>query len=121
MIAGLGIDMVSVSRLAEKIQKGNGFKETVFTAGEIAYCEAAAETMRHYAARFAAKEAFLKATGKGLAYDLEKLKHIEVVHDEEGKPRVVLGSYFANPAWHSIHLSLSHEGDHAIAIIILEQ
>jgi len=58
MIAGLGIDIVEVERIAEKIEKDNGFRELVFSANEIAYCESKTYKYEHYAARFAAKEAF---------------------------------------------------------------
>lgn len=58
MIAGLGIDIVEVERIAEKITNDNGFRELVFSAKEIIYCESKTHKYEHYAARFAAKEAF---------------------------------------------------------------
>jgi holo-[acyl-carrier protein] synthase len=60
MVAGVGIDMIEVDRMAVKIEKGSGFRELVFSEKEIAYCEPKAHKFEHYAARFAAKEAFLK-------------------------------------------------------------
>ncbi|HET6544729.1 MAG TPA: 4'-phosphopantetheinyl transferase superfamily protein, partial [Chryseolinea sp.] len=61
MIVGIGIDMIEVDRVLEKVDKDNGFREKVFSAGEIEICEANRKAEK-YAARFAAKEAFLKAT-----------------------------------------------------------
>ena len=63
MIAGIGIDMIEVDRVAGKIGKDEGFRELVFSETEIEYCEPKANKYQHYAARFAAKEAFLKAIG----------------------------------------------------------
>jgi len=123
MIAGIGIDLVSIGRMAEKI-KERPFVEKVFGSLEQAYCEASSRKEQHYAVRFAAKEAFLKATGKGLAagYDLN---NIEIVQDESGKPLITLSGNFKemyqNEGWAAIHVSLSHEGDNAMAIVIIEK
>jgi holo-[acyl-carrier protein] synthase len=59
MITGIGIDMIEVERIAGKIGKEQGFRELVFSVNEINYCETATNKYEHYAARFAAKEAFL--------------------------------------------------------------
>lgn len=124
MIAGVGMDMVSISRIAEKVSK-TSFRDAVFTDTEIAYCETAAHKMQHYAARFAVKEAFLKATGKGLSYDIDKLKGIEVCHEIDGRPVIKLNGLFETikdkEKWVGIHVSITHEGDHAMAIVILEK
>jgi holo-[acyl-carrier protein] synthase len=123
MIAGIGIDMVSISRLGAKISKPE-FKQAVFTENEIQYCESNANKEQHYAARFAIKEAFLKATGKGLAYDVDTLKQIEAYHKPEGQPAIRLTGVFETrqktEGW-TIHVSVSHENDNAIAIVILEK
>jgi holo-[acyl-carrier protein] synthase len=124
MIAGLGIDMIEIERVAEKIARSAGFKEKVFSANEITYCEALAHSAQHYAARFAAKEAFLKATGKGLAAGYE-LSEIEVVPDANGKPEIVLVGNFKEQArihhWNKIFLSISHVKQMACAVVIIEQ
>ncbi len=124
MIAGVGIDTVSISRIAEKVSKVS-FRDAVFTDQEIAYCEPATNKMQHYAARFAVKEAFLKATGKGLAYDIDRLKDIEVYHEQDGQPAIKLSGSFesmkSTEKWNGIHISITHEGDHATAIVILEK
>lgn len=123
MIVGIGIDMIEVSRVLEKIEKNNGFKERIFSPGEIEFCESNRKA-ENYAARFAAKEAFLKATGLGLmlGYDLSK---IEVVNDSNGKPGINLMEDFKIQAekngWNIIHLSLSHLQEIACAVVIIER
>ena len=124
MIAGVGIDLVAISRIAEKVSKV-AFREAVFSEAEISYCESASDKMQHYAARFAVKEAFLKATGKGLSYDIDTLKLVEVYHETDGKPAIKLSGTFEamkhTEKWLSIHVSITHEGDQAMAIVILEK
>lgn len=123
MITGVGIDLVSISRLAQKIES-RPFVEKIFSAKEIAYCESTAKKEQHYAARFAAKEAFLKATGKGMTMGFN-LKDIEILKNESEQPVIQLHGDFekskAKEGWQSIHVSLSHEGDKAIAIVIIEK
>ena len=124
MIIGIGIDIIEVQRVADKISKENGFREMVFSAGEIAYCEKAASKAEHYAARFAAKEAFLKAAGGGLTLGFE-LKDIEITNDDLGKPSIQLNDKFkmlaTNNGWNKIHVSLSHVQAMACAVVIIEQ
>jgi holo-[acyl-carrier protein] synthase len=123
MIIGVGIDMVEVSRITEKIAKGNGFREQVFSSAEIAYCEKSSNPSESYAARFAAKEAFLKATGLGLMLTYE-LNQIEVVNNEQGRPGIRLLRELEGQArlndWNKIHLSLSHTSSAAGAVVIIE-
>jgi holo-[acyl-carrier protein] synthase len=122
MIAGIGIDIVEVDRIAEKISK-DGFRGKVFSKNEIDFCESkGANKAQHYAARFAAKEAFLKTTGKGLLLSNE-LNEIEVAVNEDGKPEIQLTGSLALLAeerkW-KIHLSLSHIHSTACAAVVLE-
>src|SRR5688572_33070448 len=109
MILGLGIDMIEVDRVMKKIDKDKGFKEKVFSKSEIEFCESNRRS-ENYAARFAAKEAFLKATGFGLLLGHD-LSEVEVVHDKNGKPSLNLTGNFKIKAeengWNKIHLSLS--------------
>lgn len=65
MIFGIGIDIIEVERVKNQISKSNGFREKIFTEREIEYCESKKNKAQHYAARFAAKEAFFKAIGTG--------------------------------------------------------
>ncbi len=123
MIIGVGIDMIEVDRVMEKINKNNGFKEKVFSQNEIDFCEANRKS-ENYAARFAAKEAFLKATGLGLLLGND-LSKIEIVNDVNGKPSITLNGNFKKEAeqnsWNKIHLSLSHLQQVACAVVIIER
>lgn len=124
MIIGTGIDIIEVSRIAEKVSKENGFTRKIFSEGEIDFCETGTKKHEHYAARFAAKEAFLKATGLGLNAGFE-LCEIEVVTDALGKPAIKLHGNFQQLAvengWNKIHLSLSHVQAMACAVVIIEK
>ncbi|HEY8934507.1 MAG TPA: holo-ACP synthase [Cyclobacteriaceae bacterium] len=124
MIVGTGIDIIEVQRVADKINKENGFREMVFSASEISYCEKTSPKAEHYAARFAAKEAFLKAAGGGLTLGYE-LKDIEIINDDLGKPSIHLTNKFQTLAqingWNKIHVSLSHVQAMACAVVIIEQ
>ncbi len=124
MILGIGIDMIELDRVIEKIDKNNGFKEKIFSEHEIAFCESKKNKAENYAARFAAKEAFLKATGLGLMLGHE-LSDIEVINDDRGKPSFKLKGDFKTKAaehhWNKIHLSLSHLQNIACAVVIIEQ
>jgi holo-[acyl-carrier protein] synthase len=85
MIQGIGIDLVENERIEKIIGKwGQKFLQRVFSEGEINYCGRHIQASLHYGARFAAKEAFLKALGIGLGMGV-KLREIEVVHDDHGK------------------------------------
>ena len=124
MIIGVGIDMVEVDRMDEKVHKSNGFKEKVFSKAEIEFCESKKEKAQHYAARFAAKEAFLKATGKGLLLGYN-LSEIEVTSNDDGKPEIALHGSFAAFAkennYNKIHLSITHVKSMASAVVVIEQ
>jgi len=124
MIIGIGIDIVEIDRMAEKVDTSDGFRERVFSKAEIGFCEMKKDKAQHYAARFAAKEAFLKATGKGLLLGYE-LCDIEVTSDESGKPSILLRGSFEAKAkennWNKIHLSMTHVKSVASAVVIIEQ
>jgi holo-[acyl-carrier protein] synthase len=122
----LGIDLVHVARLRAAIEENPRFEEAVFTEGERAYCRRRADPFPHFAARFAAKEAVLKALGRGLSAEGPDgaLLEIEVVRGE-GPPRLRLfgrvlrlaerlGPY--EPA-----ISLSHSEDLAVASVVLSR
>ncbi len=124
MIVSIGIDIVEVYRIRETIARTPRFVERVFTAGERAYCEAkGVAAAQSFAARFAAKEAFLKALKTGWRGKIT-WHDIEVVSDEDGVPslnitgeaRTILKKLGAE----RIHLSISHTAEHAIAQVLLE-
>jgi holo-[acyl-carrier protein] synthase len=118
-----GIDVVQVDRLRGVIERTPRFEEQVFTEGERAYCRKMADPWPHFAARFAAKEATLKALRRGLfegGAD-RALREIEVVR-EEGAPRLVLHGTIAKAAeragFASATLSLTHDGGIAMASVV---
>jgi holo-[acyl-carrier protein] synthase len=98
------------------------FENRVFSAGEIAYCRAKKDASPHFAARFAAKEAYGKAMGLGLGPSGD-FTQIEVVNNEKGAPAIRLSGraleLFREAGGGEIFLSLSHEGDLAIASVIV--
>ena len=124
MVAGVGIDMIEVERIATNIGKDAGFKELVFSKHEIAYCEKKANKFEHYAARFAAKEAFFKAMGTGWVTGTA-FNEIEIVNNENGKPEIQLLGETAIAINKSgalkISVSLSHLKTFASAIVIIEK
>jgi holo-[acyl-carrier protein] synthase len=124
MIDGLGIDMVDVDRIAGKISKEAGFRELVFSPGEIGYCEKQANKFEHYAARFAAKEAFFKALGTGWA-EGTAFSEVEITHNAAGRPDLnLLGRTRDNLASLKIIkilVSLSHIKTIASAVVIIEK
>lgn len=123
MIFGIGTDLIEVARIADKISKNAGFRELVFSPNEIAYCEARANKYEHYAARFAAKEAFFKALGTGWKTGTA-FNEIEITHNENGKPEIhFLGgtaAAIASMKLGKISVSLSHIKAMASAIVIIE-
>ena len=124
MIVGTGIDITEVPRIAEAIARfGSRFLNRVFTPNEIRYCESKKNSVERYAARFAAKEAAMKAIGTGLRRGVT-WQDIEIGHAPGGKPVLRFSGRaadFAN-ALGSKHvaLSLTHTETTAIAIVILE-
>ena len=124
MLAGLGTDLTEVERIAEKINKISGFREMVFSKTEIAYCESKTNKFEHYAARFAAKEAFFKALGTGWLEGTH-FNEVEITNDESGKPTLVLLGETKKTlsAWgiSKILVSLSHLKTIASAVVIIEK
>jgi holo-[acyl-carrier protein] synthase len=122
MIFGIGTDMIEPERVAHKMEH-EGFKEFVFSPAEIAYCEKMAHKHEHYAARFAAKEAFLKAIGTGWKTGIA-FNEIEIYNDDEGKPELrFLGKTAETVAamrTGKIFVSLAHLRSIASAIVIIE-
>ena len=118
MIIGIGIDIIEVERVKEKINRNAGFRETVFSVKEIEYCESKKNKFEHYAARFAAKEAFLKAIGTGWTSEIA-FNEIEVLNEENGKPELFLRTRI-DLQHNKLFLSLSHLNSIATAIVIIE-
>ncbi len=124
MIVGLGVDMEEIGRLGEAIKRhGRIFLERIFTPAEIAYCERHRDAVERYAARFAAKEATMKALGTGWAKGV-RWKDIEVGREPGGRPTIVLHGaareHAARIGARHFSLSISHTGNFALAEVILE-
>ncbi len=123
MIHGTGIDIVDVQRLEQAVRRwGKRFVERVFTTEEIKYCSGKANPYNSYAARFAAKEAFIKALKSSLPIPL---KEIGVINRGSGQPEIRLygnaGVLFAEIVRNGrIHLSLSHDRGCSIASVVIE-
>lgn len=124
MIFGTGIDLIEIERIARQVKSESRFREKVFSPQEIAYCEAKPNKAEHYAARFAAKEAFFKALGTGWRGGL-RFAEVEVINDEFGKPGLqLLGKtreLVSEMHFNRIHLSLSHLKSIAAAIVVIEK
>jgi holo-[acyl-carrier protein] synthase len=125
VIVSIGIDIIEVYRIRETLARTPRFAERVFTGRERAYCEAkGAAAAQSFAARFAAKEAFLKALKTGWRGKIT-WQDIEVVSDEKGVPvleiRGEARKIFEGLGANRIHLSISHTTEHAIAEVVLEK
>ena len=124
MIYGVGIDTIEVGRVRRFLQKQEGLKEKLFSPAEIEYCESKKSWARSYAARYAAKEAFLKALGAGLVGQFS-LRDIEVIKPKLGQPKLILNGQARRVVRRKkikrIQVSLSHLKQIAIAIVVLER
>lgn len=123
MIKGVGIDIVEVERIQKSIEKEKGFRELVFSPHEITYCEAKTNKYQHYAARFAAKEAFFKAIGTGWSNGTA-FNEIEIYNEPNGKPGIRLLEETAQTLQSfqqaQMHVSLSHTATIATVIVVVE-
>lgn len=122
MIVGIGVDLVKISRI-EKAGNGHpAFIDRVFTQKEKDYCHRQKFPAQHFAARFAAKEAVLKAFGTGLSAGM-KWTDIEVLHGEGGGPIVNISGAAKDLAdlkgVKQIMLSYSHDEGYAVAHAVL--
>ncbi len=123
MIFGVGTDIIELDRVAQLVARGRQYLQTIFTENEIEYCESRARKAEHYAVRFAAKEATLKALSCGWRDGLG-FSDIEVLDDPQGKPQVTVQGkvrdLFEKNRIKRTFVSLSHSRQNAIAVIILE-
>jgi holo-[acyl-carrier protein] synthase len=123
VILGLGIDLVEVARMEAAIARGERLVQRLFTPAEVAYCRRHKEPARHFAARFAAKEAGMKAIGTGWSNGVG-WKDFEVRLDPRGRPHLFItgrAAEFARTmgASHSV-VSLAHDFGLATAVVALE-
>ena len=125
MIVSIGIDIIEVDRIREVLLRTPRFAERVFTTSERAYCESrGVVAAQHYAARFAAKEATLKALQTGWRGGI-RWQDAEIASRDSGAPYLVfhgqVKELFKESGANAAHLSLSHTSEHAIAQVILER
>lgn len=124
MIVGTGVDLAEVDRIRESVERfGDKFLHRIYTAREIAYVERKANKYERYAARFAAKEAGMKAIGTGWRKGV-RWQDFEVVNLPSGRPTLLLHGVAADFAARlgvtSIQLSLTHTAQSGLAYVILE-
>jgi holo-[acyl-carrier protein] synthase len=124
MIVGIGIDTLDVARMKRELERAEGaLKSEIFTPAEVAYCDGKRYPARHYAARFAAKEALLKALGAGRP-DQPAWREVEVQNGPAGEPRLLLhGTLRQTAAELGVKrtlVSLSHTAGLAMACCLLE-
>jgi holo-[acyl-carrier protein] synthase len=122
MILGIGIDLCDVERIRRLLEKDRSrFVRRVFLEAEAAYCEGRRRPAIHYAARFAAKEAFMKAVGTGWRLGWWQ---VEVVRGPSGRPELALSGRAAEVmerrGLRRAHLSLTHSAESAAAVVVLE-
>lgn len=125
MIGAVGIDSVDIDRMESAIKKGGErLERRLFRESEIAYCASRPKPSLHYGARFAAKEACMKCLGRGILGGLS-FRDIETVRGEDGKPSLVLHGkarrIFEELRGKTLHLSMTHTGRTASAIVVMER
>lgn len=117
-LAGIGVDMLEIARMDRVLARRPSFAKRVFTKTEREYCDRMARPAQHYAARFAAREAVLKALGTGFSRGIG-LADVSVQNNEAGKPEVVLTGrakeIAAEQGVREVALSLSYTHDVAVA------
>jgi holo-[acyl-carrier protein] synthase len=124
MIVGVGHDVFEVARMEDELRReGESLKDVLFTPGEVSYCEGKRYPARHFAARFAAKEAVFKALGTDPAQG-QRWREVEICNEPTGQPRVLLHGLTHDLARGrrvgAVLLSLSHTGELAAATVVLE-
>jgi holo-[acyl-carrier protein] synthase len=125
VIVSIGIDIIEVSRIREVLLRTPRFAERVFTRAERGYCDSrGVVAAQHYAARFAAKEAALKALQTGWRGGIS-WQDVEIASRENGAPYLIFSGQvqkiYEGFGATATHLTISHTSEHAIAQVVLER
>jgi holo-[acyl-carrier protein] synthase len=122
MVIGVGIDLMEIEKIQKSIQS-NIYLRKVFTEAEIGECKSVSNSAERFAGRFAAKEAFMKAIGKGIRQEIW-FTQIEVLNHENGQPYIQVKGEAQTSLLaldvKNIHVSITHTRHHAAAVVILE-
>ncbi len=125
MIHGIGVDVVSIGRIRRTLKRwGDRFMRRCFTEEEVAYCTRRRDPAPSFSVRFAAKEAFFKALGPGQGRGI-RWREVGVRNDRAGRPTLSVSpdrrALMDAAGITGCHVSLSHDGDVAVAYVILEK
>ena len=124
MVVGLGVDIVEVDRIRKALENQPKMVQRVFTEQEAEYCGARKNQYQHFAGRFAAKEAALKALGTGWAEGI-RWRDVEVSSEPSGRPHIHFHGR-AEEVFESLQagralLTITHAKAYAVAVVILEK
>lgn len=124
MIVGIGIDIVEVGRIRRALEGSENMARRVFTDREVDYCDGRKNRYQHFAGRFAAKEAALKALGTGWQEGI-RWKDVEIVAGTLGKPELSFHGkakeFFDEAGAERIHVTITHARDYALAAVVLDR
>jgi holo-[acyl-carrier protein] synthase len=122
MIDAVGVDIADAERIRKALERwGDRFVERTFSAREAVYCRKHRDAALRFAARFAAKEAFVKCMGsaRGIPWS-----EIELLNDRAGKPRIEVSERIRSRLdarkIRQVHVSISHTGPYAVAVVVFE-
>ena len=123
MVIGLGIDIVEVRRISRALQASETLAKRVFTDSELEYCGKRKDYFQHFAGRFAAKEAALKALGTGWQEGI-RWKDVEIVPDDLGKPELIFyrraKEIFEESGAQRALVTITHASEYAVAAVVIE-
>ncbi|HMK61744.1 MAG TPA: holo-ACP synthase [Dissulfurispiraceae bacterium] len=124
MIAGIGTDIVEIDRIRQAVGKwGDRFVKRIFVESELSYCYSKRDPFPSLSARFAAKEAAVKALSSLIANDQIFMSDVIINNEISGKPYIVISErackYLDGDL--TFHLTLSHERGHAVATVLVEK
>ena len=123
MVVGIGLDIVEVDRIAKALRGSKSITERVFTPEEIRYCSQRKNKYQHFAGRFAAKEAALKALGTGWQAGI-RWRDVETTAGPMGEPQLTLygkaAAIFKESKARSSLLTITHATDYAVACVVID-